>query len=59
MKSIFNTVKNFRANSVFQGKNKLLKNPERWKIFNAVHKRFEMHVKDAIGTEENVTLQTN
>jgi len=24
----FNTVKNFRANSVFQGKRKLLKNPE-------------------------------
>jgi len=28
VKSIFNTVKNFRANSVFQGKRKLLKNPE-------------------------------
>jgi len=29
----FNTVKNFRANSVFQGKRKLLKNPVglRWK----------------------------
>jgi len=24
-----------------------------------VYKRFEMHVKDAIGTEENVTLQAN
>jgi len=31
VKSIFNTVKIFRANSVFQGKRKLLKNPERWK----------------------------
>jgi len=28
VKSIFNTVKNFRANSVFQCKRKLLKNPE-------------------------------
>jgi len=28
VKSIFNTVKIFRANSVFQGKRKLLKNPE-------------------------------
>jgi len=28
VKSIFNTVKNFRANSVFQGKRKLLKNRE-------------------------------
>jgi len=27
-KNIFNTVKNFRANSAFQGKGKLLKNPE-------------------------------
>jgi len=27
-KNIFNTVKNFRASSVFQGKRKLLKNPE-------------------------------
>jgi len=31
VKNIFNTVKHFRANSVFQGKRKLLKNPERWK----------------------------
>jgi len=29
VKSISNTVKNFRANSVFQGKCKVLKNPER------------------------------
>ena len=28
VKNIFNTVKNFRAQSVFQGKRKLLKNPE-------------------------------
>jgi len=28
IKNIFNTVKNFRAPSVFQGKRKLLKNPE-------------------------------
>jgi len=28
VKSIFNAVKNFRANSVFQGKHKFLKNPE-------------------------------
>jgi len=27
-KYVFNTVKNSRANSVFQGKRKLLKNPE-------------------------------
>jgi len=27
-KSIFNTVKIFRAHSVFQGKRKLLKNPD-------------------------------
>jgi len=27
-KYIFNTVKNFKANSVFQGKRKFLKNPE-------------------------------
>ena len=32
-KSIFSTVKLYRANSVFQGKRKLLKNPERWKNF--------------------------
>jgi len=29
IKNIFNTAKNFRAKSVFQGKRKLLKNPER------------------------------
>jgi len=29
------------------------------KFSNAVYKRFEMHVKDAIGTEENITLQAN
>jgi len=29
------------------------------KIFNTVYKRFDMHVKDAIWTEENVTLQAN
>jgi len=28
VKSIFNTVKSFRANSVFQGKRESLKNPE-------------------------------
>ena len=28
VKSIFNTVRNFRAHAVFQGKRKLLKNPE-------------------------------
>jgi len=28
VKRIFNTVKNFRAHSAFQGKRKLLKNPE-------------------------------
>jgi len=33
LKNTFNTVKKFRANSVFQGKCKLLKNPERWKNF--------------------------
>jgi len=33
IKSIFKTAKNFRANSVFQGKHKLLKNPVRWKNF--------------------------
>jgi len=31
VKCIFNTVKNFWANSVFEGKVKLLKNPEPWK----------------------------
>jgi len=41
---------------MFQGKRKLLKNSEREKIFNTVHKQFEMHVKDAIGTEENGML---
>jgi len=33
VKNIFNTVKDFRASSVFHGKRKLLKNPERWKKF--------------------------
>ena len=38
VKSIFNTVKNFRANSVFQGKRKLLKTPENKKyIFSTVN----------------------
>jgi len=34
VKNIFNTVKKFRANSAFQGKGKLLKNPEQWKYFH-------------------------
>jgi len=33
IKNVFNTVKSFRANYVFQIKRKLLKNPERWKNF--------------------------
>ena len=33
VKRIFNTVKNFRGSSVFQGKRKSLKNPEQWKYF--------------------------
>jgi len=33
IKNIFNTVKNFRVNYVFQGKHKLLKNPEWWRNF--------------------------
>ena len=33
VKSIFNTVKIFRATLIFQGKRKLLKNRERWKNF--------------------------
>jgi len=32
-KNIFNAAKIFRANSVFQGKRKLLKNPKWYKIF--------------------------
>jgi len=53
IKSIFNTVKNLRARTSCS---KIL-NVE--KIFNTLHKRFEMYVKDAIGTEENLTLQAN
>ena len=53
IKSVFNAVKNSRASTSCS---KIL-NGE--KIFNTVYKRFEMHVKDAIGTEENVTLQAN
>jgi len=37
-KYIFNTVKKFRARSVFQGKRKLLKDPECKSILNAVKK---------------------
>jgi len=33
VKNILNTVKNFRSNSVYQGKPKLVENPERWKKF--------------------------
>ena len=33
VKCTFNTVKNFRENTVFQGRRNLLKNPERWKNF--------------------------
>ena len=33
----FNTVKNFKANTVFQGKRKLLKNPARWKNSTTVY----------------------
>jgi len=33
MKSIFNIVKIFRANSVFRGNRNFLKNPERWTNF--------------------------
>ena len=28
-------------------------------MFNTLYKRFEMYIKDAIGTEENLTLQAN
>ena len=34
--NIFNAVKNFRAKSIFQGKRKLLTNPERWKIVSSL-----------------------
>jgi len=33
VRNIFSTVKMFRANCVFQGKRKLLKNPEQLKYF--------------------------
>jgi len=33
VRNIFNTVKILRENSVFQGKRKLLKNPEQWNYF--------------------------
>jgi len=33
VRKIFNTVKILRENSVFEGKRKLLKNPEQWKYF--------------------------
>jgi len=53
IKSIFNTVKNLRART---NCSKIL-NVE--KMFNTLYKRFEMYIKDAIGTEENLTLQAN
>jgi len=34
VRNIFNTAKILRKNSVVQGKRKLLKNPEQWKIFS-------------------------
>jgi len=36
VKNILNTAKNFWANSIFQGKCKLLKNCKRWKIFRCI-----------------------
>jgi len=33
VRNIFNTVKILKENYVFQGKLKLLKNPEQWKYF--------------------------
>jgi len=37
VRTIFNTVKILRENSVFQGKRKMLKNPEVKNIFNTVY----------------------
>ena len=40
VKSIFNTLKNFRTHAVFQGKRKLLRNPE-WKKYIPYSEKFQ------------------
>jgi len=40
VKSIFNTVKNFRTHAVFQGKRKLLRNPD-WKKYIQYSEKFQ------------------